>query len=380
LNIDISQLPTPSYVLEEKKLRENLELLKRVSDESGLKILMALKGFAFWKTFPLVKKYLHGISASGLNEALLGFEEFSDEVHTYSPAYNPDEIKRIVEISKTIIFNSFTQLEKYHDFAKRLNPEISIGIRLNPEFSTTKVDLYNPCFPFSRLGVTKKEFVKDIDRWIDKIDGFHFHALCEQGVEDLIPLYREFENKFGYLFDKLKWINMGGGHLITRKDYDIERLISFVKEVRRERKHLQFYIEPSEAIGWETGFLIAKVLDIVENGIKIAILDTSAEAHMPDVLAMPYRPNVVGDVKNGGFRYRFAGNSCLAGDVIGDYRFSKELKVGDKIIFKDMIHYTIVKNTTFNGLPLPSLLKINENGEVVKIKQFSYQDYKNRLS
>jgi carboxynorspermidine decarboxylase len=378
--MEISEIPTPSYVLEEKKLRQNLEILKRVSDESGLNILMALKGFAFWESFPLVKEYLSGTSASGLHEALLGFEEFGDEVHTYSPAFNPNEIEKIAEISTKIIFNSFSQLEKHYDFVKSKNPNISVGLRLNPEFSTTKVDLYNPCSPFSRLGVIQSEFEKNIENWIEKIDGFHFHALCEQGIEDLIPLYREFESKFGNWFDKIKWINMGGGHLITRKDYDIENLISFVKEIKNERSHLQFYIEPSEAIGWETGFLIAEVLDIVENGIKIAILDTSAEAHMPDVLAMPYHPNVEDEIKNSEFHYRFAGNSCLAGDVIGDYYFKNELQIGDKIFFKDMIHYTIVKNTTFNGLPLPSLYKIKESGEIAKIKHFSYQNYKERLS
>jgi carboxynorspermidine decarboxylase len=365
-------LKTPAYVLEEEKLERNLELLQKVNRESGIEILMALKGFALWNSFSTVKKYLSGTSASGLHEALLGFEEFGDEVHTYSPAFNPNEFPKILEISKTIIFNSFSQLEKYYEISKHRE----IGIRVNPEYSSTAVEIYNPCSPYSRLGVIKSEFREEL---IEKIDGFHFHALCEQGIEDLEPLWNAFEEKFGKWLSKVKWVNMGGGHLITREGYDVERFIKFGKRVREKYPHLKFYIEPSEAIGWETGYLISTVLDIVENGIEIAILDTSAEAHMPDVLAMPYRPNVVGDTPDGKFSYRFSGNSCLAGDIIGDYKFEKPLKVGDKIIFKDMIHYTMVKNTTFNGLPLPTIAT-QKDGEIRIIKEFGYLDYKNRLS
>jgi len=377
---DLEQIQTPAYILYEEKLISNLELLKNIQDQSGLKILMALKGFAFWSVFPTVKKYLFGTSASGLHEALLGFEEFSDEVHTYSPAFNPNEIKEIAKISKKIIFNSFSQLEKYFDFVKKINPEIEIGIRLNPEFSTTKVELYNPCSPYSRLGIVKKEFDKHIDNWIEKIDGFHFHALCEQDFEDLEPLFKAFENKFGEYFNKLKWLNFGGGHLITKKGYNYKKLIQFIKSLREKYNWLDFYIEPSEAIGWETGDLVATVLDIIENQIKIAILDTSAEAHMPDVLAMPYRPNIENDIEAGKYKYRLTGNSCLAGDIIGDYSFAKPLKINDKILLKDMIHYTIVKNTTFNGLPLPSIYIQKVDGEIKLIKRFNYFDYKNRLS
>ena len=380
-NIDIDSLPTPSYIMEERLLRDNLEILKQIQDSSGLNILMALKGFALWKSFPLIKDYLIGTSASGLHEALLGFEEFGDEVHTYSPAFNPNEIHKIAKISKKIIFNSFSQLEKYYDVVKDVNPNISIGIRLNPEYSSTEVDLYNPCSPFSRLGVVETEFKKHIENWIEKVDGFHIHGLCEQGVEDLEPLFLAFESKFGNYFKYLRWINLGGGHLITRKDYDIERLIEFVKNFYKKYPNIKLYIEPSEAIGWETGFLLSEVLDIVHNKIDIAILDTSAEAHMPDVLAMPYRPNIIGAVeKSGDFSYRLAGNSCLAGDIIGDYQFKTKLNIGDKVIFKDMIHYTMVKNSTFNGLPLPSILIIKENGVVETVKKFGYIDYKNRLS
>ncbi len=242
------------------------------------------------------------------------------------------------------------------------------------------MELYNPCAPYSRLGIVKSEFDKYIDQYIEKIDGFHIHGLCEQGVEDLEPLYQAFETQFGDYFKYLKWINLGGGHLITRKDYDIGRLIQFVKNFYSKYPEIDLYIEPSEAIGWETGYLVAEVLDIVHNGMDIAILNTSAETHMPDVLAMPYRPNVVGEVEDGKYLYRFGGNSCLAGDIIGDYKFDNPLKVGDRVVFKDMIHYTMVKNTTFNGLPLPSIVIVKENGEIEVIKKFGYLDYKNRLS
>jgi len=378
--IDISSLPTPSYVMEEKLLIKNLELLKYISDNSGLNIIMALKGFALWKSFPIVKKYLKGTSASGLHEALLGYEEFGGEIHTYSPAYNLNEINKIAEISDKIIFNSFAQLNKHINLVKNINPNISIGVRLNPQYSSTAVDLYNPCAPFSRLGIVKSEFDKGIESNIYKIDGFHMHGLCEQGVEDLEPLFEAFENNFGEYFKYLKWINLGGGHLITREGYDVERLINFVKKFYKKYPEIKLYIEPSEAIGWRTGVLVSEVLDIVENGISNAILNASAETHMPDTLAMPYRPKVIGENENGEYLYRFGGNSCLAGDIIGDYRFDKPLKVGDKIIFEDMIHYTMVKNTTFNGLPLPSILIVKENGDIEKVREFSYIDYKNRLS
>jgi carboxynorspermidine decarboxylase len=378
--IDISNLPTPSYVMEAKLLKKNLQLLKYISDKSGLNIIMALKGFAMWKSFSIVRQYLKGTSASGLHEALLGYEEFGGEVHTYSPAYNLNEIDQIAKISDKIIFNSFNQLNQHLNRVKNINPNISIGIRLNPEYSSTAVDLYNPCAPFSRLGIVKSEFLKGIEENMYKIDGFHMHGLCEQGVEDLEPLFEAFENNFGEYFKYLKWINLGGGHLITRKNYDVERLIKFVQHFYIKYPNIKLYIEPSEAIGWQTGFLVSEVLDIVQNGIYNAILNASAETHMPDVLAMPYRPKVYNENEDGEFLYRFGGNSCLAGDIIGYYRFSKNLKIGDKIIFEDMIHYTMVKNTTFNGLPLPSIFIIHENGNIEKVREFGYIDYKMRLS
>ena len=391
----LSKITTPAYICDESQLEKNLQLLKKVSDESGLNIIMALKGFALWGTFDLVRKYISGISASGLHEAMLGYETVTNinqtELHTYSAGFNPNEIDRIAKISSHIVFNSLSQLEKYFDFVKNINPNISIGLRVNPQHSTTSTELYDACSPYSRFGVKAENLQKALDdkdsqisKYLKQINGVHFHALCEQGSDDLEGLFGAFEDKFSSIFpqlENLKWINMGGGHLITRKDYDVEKLINFIKSLYKKYDY-KFYIEPSEAIGWQTGILVAEVLDIVENGMKIAILDASAETHMPDVLAMPYTPNVVGATKpyEREFTYRLAGNSCLAGDVIGDYSFDEELKIGDKIIFEDMIHYTMVKNTTFNGLPLPTIAVIKKDGNLKIIKRFGYTDYKNRLS
>jgi len=381
-SINYKEFPTPAYICEEALLKRNVEILKRVADESGLKILMALKGFALWKTFETVTPAIVGTSASGLHEALLGKEEVGKEVHTYSPAFNLDEIDEVAKTSTTIIFNSLNQLDRHYDRVKNINADLEIGLRVNPEFSSTSTELYDPCSPYSRLGITIKEFSKISTEQLKKIDGLHFHGLCEQGIEHLEPLWSAFEEKFGSYLQDLKWINMGGGHLITRKDYDVDRLIEFVKKLYKKYPKKTLYIEPSEAFGWQTGFLIGEVLDIVHNGIDIAVLNVSAETHMPDVLAMPYRPDVRGADEFGKkeFSYRFGGNSCLAGDTIGDYSFDKPLKIGDKIIFEDMIHYTIVKNTTFNGLPLPKIALLKDNGELNTLKEFGYLDYKNRLS
>jgi carboxynorspermidine decarboxylase len=391
----LSKISTPAYICDESKLEDNLKLLKKVSDESGLNIIMALKGFALWGIFDLVRKYISGISASGLHEAMLGFETVRNinntELHTYSAGFNPNEIEKIAKISSHIVFNSLSQLKKYFDYVKNINPEISIGLRVNPQHSTTSTELYDACSPNSRFGVKSEDFKSALEKnseyseYLKQINGIHFHALCEQNSDDLTGLFQAFEEKFSPFFGELKelkWINMGGGHLITRKDYDVEKLINFVKSLYLKYNFLKFYIEPSEAIGWQTGVLVAEVLDIVENGMKIAILDASAETHMPDVLAMPYTPQVIGGSKpfEREFTYRLAGNSCLAGDIIGDYSFDEELKIGDKIIFEDMIHYTMVKNNTFNGLPLPTIAVIKKNGNLKILKRFGYTDYKNRLS
>jgi len=370
------KLPSPAFVCEEQLLENNLKLLKKVQDEANVNILLALKGFALHSTFDLCKKYLKGCCASGLHEAILAKEEFGGEVHTYSPAFKDEEFDEIVSISNHVVFNSFNQLKQ---FKNKAIGKTSIGLRVNPEYSSVEVDLYNPCGAFSRLGITRANFKEDE---LEGIDGLHFHALCEQNVDALEGALKNFEDKFGEFLPTMKWVNFGGGHHITREDYDVEGLITLLKEFKNRYPHLEVYLEPGEAVGWQTGYLVATVLDIVNNGMDIAILDTSAEAHMPDTLAMPYRA----DIRNSGlanekkFTYRFGGNTCLAGDIIGDYSFDKALEVGDKIILEDMIHYTMVKTTTFNGIKLPSIvLKKNENCYQI-VNNFGYNNYKARLS
>ena len=370
------KLPSPAYVCEEELLEKNLKLLKRVQDETGVKILLALKGFAMHSTFDLCKKYLKGCCASGLHEALLAKEEFGKEVHTYSPAFKDEEIDEIISISNHLVFNSFNQLKRYKDKAFK---KVSLGVRLNPEYSSVEVDLYNPCAPNSRLGITKANFDES---QLQYLEGFHFHALCEQNVDALEGALANFEKNFSLYFSQLKWVNFGGGHHITRADYDVEGLINLLKDFKARYPHLEVYMEPGEAIGWQTGYLVATVLDIVNNGMDLAILDTSAEAHMPDTLAMPYRAMIrnsaVAFEKK--YTYRLGGNTCLAGDIIGDYSFDEPLKVGDRIILEDMIHYTMVKTTTFNGIKLPSIIIKNKDNSYKVIKNFCYNDYKSRLS
>ena len=370
------KLPSPAYVCEEELLEKNLKLLKKVQDETGVKILLALKGFAMHSTFDLCKKYLKGCCASGLHEALLAKEEFGKEVHTYSPAFKDEEIDEIISISNHLVFNSFNQLKRYKDKAFK---KVSLGVRLNPEYSSVEVDLYNPCAPNSRLGITKANFDES---QLQYLEGFHFHALCEQNVDALEGALANFEKNFSLYFSQLKWVNFGGGHHITRADYDVEGLINLLKDFKARYPHLEVYMEPGEAIGWQTGYLVATVLDIVNNGMDLAILDTSAEAHMPDTLAMPYRAMIrnsaVAFEKK--YTYRLGGNTCLAGDIIGDYSFDEPLKVGDRIILEDMIHYTMVKTTTFNGIKLPSIIIKNKDNSYKVIKNFCYNDYKSRLS
>lgn len=353
-----------------------MQLLKRVQDESGIKILLALKGFALWSTFDLCAEYLKGCCASGLNEALLAKEEFKGEVHTYSPAFKDEEIEQIVELSHHVVFNSFAQFKRFKSSAVG---KTSCGLRVNPEYSSVEVDLYNPCAPFSRLGITQANFQESE---LEGIEGLHFHALCEQNVDALEGALANFEKNFGQYLPDMKWVNFGGGHHITRADYDVEGLIQLLIAFKKRYPHLEVYMEPGEAVGWKTGVLVATVLDVVDNGMKIAILDTSAEAHMPDTLAMPYRA----DIRNSGvanekaYTYRLGGNTCLAGDVMGDYSFDTPLEVGDKIIFEDMIHYTMVKTTTFNGINLPSIVILKEDGCYQIVKNFGYNEYKCRLS
>ena len=373
---NINELPSPAFICEVELLKKNLELLKRVQDEADVKILLALKGFALWSTFDLCKEYLEGCCASGLHEALLAKEKFGKEVHTYSPAFKDEEIDEIIEISNHLVFNSFTQLNQ---FASKAKGKTSIGLRVNPEYSSVDVDLYNPCGVFSRLGITKKNFQEDK---LQDVEGLHFHALCEQNVDALEGALSNFEERFGEFLPQMKWVNFGGGHHITRVDYDVEGLIKLLKDFKKRYPNLKVYLEPGEAVGWQTGYLMATVLDIIHNEMQIAILDTSAEAHMPDTLAMPYRA----DIRNSDFAnikkytYRLAGNTCLAGDIIGDYSFDEALKIGDKIILEDMIHYTMVKTTTFNGIKLPSIVLKNSDECYETVNNFGYNEYKSRLS
>jgi carboxynorspermidine decarboxylase len=380
MGIEFSQIEhTPVYVCELAKLRKNLEILDHVQKRSGAKIILALKGFAMHSTFELVGQYLQGCTASGLHEAKLAREKMNKEVHTYSPAFKDEDIDEIARISEHIVFNSVDQLFRFQARVKKINPDISISLRVNPEHSSSPVDLYNPCGLYSRLGTTKKNFDEDV---LQYIDGLNFHALCEQDVSALEDVLEAFEDKFGKYIPQMKYVNFGGGHHITKKGYDTQRLINVINSFKERYRGVEVYLEPGEAVGWQTGYLISTVLDIVDNGMKIAILDTSAEAHMPDTLAMPYRAEVSGADKANvkAFTYRLAGNTCLAGDVMGDYSFDKELKVGDKVVFEDQIHYTFVKNTTFNGIALPSLALWTEDEELKLVKEFGYDDYASRLS
>lgn len=377
------ELKTPVYVCQARELLKNLNILDDIQKRSGAKIILALKGFAMWSTFDLVSEYLQGCTASGLYEARLAREEFAKfspnaEVHTYSPAFKDEEIEEIARISDHIVFNSPNQLKRYGAKVKEINPKIDISLRINPEVSSSPVDIYNPCGIYSRLGTTLENFDETL---LSYLDGLNFHALCEQNVDALEEVLVAFENNFSKYFKNLKYINFGGGHHITRKDYDTERLISVVQSFR-EKYGVDVYLEPGEAVGWETGYLMATVLDTFKNGMDVAILDTSAEAHMPDTLSMPYRAMVrdSGEALEKKYTYRLGGNTCLAGDIMGDYSFDAPLNIGDKIIFEDQIHYTFVKNTTFNGIKLPSLAIERENGEIEIIKEFGYEEYKERLS
>ena len=374
----LDQLPSPAWVLEETLLQRNITILDGIQIQSGAKILLALKGYALWASFPLIQEKLHGCCASGLHEAKLAAEKFGREVHTYSPAFKDEEIEEIATLSHHLVFNSPAQFKKFSKKAKAANPGLSLGLRINPEYSESPVELYNPCGPYSRLGTTVGNFDPEI---LDLCDGFHFHALCEQSAEALKKVLNGFEKKFGSHLSQLKWINFGGGHHITKEGYNRELLIKLVKNFK-EKYRVEVYLEPGEAVAWETGSLVATVLDIVHNGIDIAILDTSAEAHMPDTIIMPYRAEVRGAAEAGEkkYTYRLAGNTCLAGDIMGDYSFDHPLLAGDRIIFEDQMHYTMVKATTFNGIKLPSICILRSDGTVERVRTFGYEDFKNRLS
>ena len=374
----LEQLPSPCWLLEEELLEANLEILQDIKEKAGVSILLALKGFAFWHSFPLVRNYLDGCCASGLHEAKLAAEEFGGEVHTYSPAFKEGEIDEIARLSRHLVFNSPAQLARFGAQAQAANPGLSLGLRVNPEYSEAPVELYNPCGTYSRLGT----LAGDVDdATLRNIEGFHFHALCEQDASALEGVLEAFEAKFGHWLSDLKWVNFGGGHHITRADYDRERLVALLRGFKKRHPHLKIYLEPGEAVGWETGPLVATVLDIVRNGLDIAILDTSAEAHMPDTIIMPYRAEVRGAGQAGEkpYTYRLGGNTCLAGDIMGDYSFDRPLEIGDRILFEDQMHYTMVKATTFNGIPLPAIAILRKDGTVDVVRKFGYEDFKNRL-
>jgi carboxynorspermidine decarboxylase len=372
------KLPSPCWLLEEKKLVRNLELLHDIKEKSGAKILLALKGYALWKSFNIVRTYLDGCCASGLYEAKLAAEEFGKEVHTYSPAFKAEEIEEIARISHHLVLNTPAQFRHFAHKAKSINPDISLGMRVNPEYSKAPKEIYNPCGLYSRLGTTKANFDETL---VDELEGLHFHALCEEDSNALEDVLKAFEEKFGSYIPHMKWINFGGGHHITREGYDTNKLIDLICDFKA-RYDVEVYLEPGEAVGWQTGVLVATVLDIVHNGIDIAILDTSAEAHMPDTIIMPYRAEVRGAGKPGEkpYTYRLGGNTCLAGDIMGDYSFDKPLEIGDKIIFEDQMHYTMVKATTFNGIKLPDIAILRSDGSVDIVRRFGYEDFKQRLS
>jgi carboxynorspermidine decarboxylase len=377
-DIDLSKLPSPCYLVDERLLKKNLEVLDYVQEKTGANIILATKAFSMFSTFPLIGKYLKGVTSSSLHEARLGYEEMGKEVHIYAPAYRDDEFDEIMKYSDHIVFNSFSQWKKFRDKVKNVQgKKIECGIRINPEYSEIETDIYNPCFENSRMGVTLANFEEDE---LEGIDGLHFHTMCEQNSDTLERTIKVVDEKFGKYIRNMKWINFGGGHHITRSDYDMEALIKSINFIK-DKYGVEVYLEPGEAIALNTGFLVSTVLDTMKNGMDIAILDTSAECHMPDVLAMPYRPNIIGAGMPNEYKYtyRFGGPTCLAGDVIGDYSFKEHLKPGDKLVFCDMAIYSMVKNNTFNGVNLPAIVKYSEEKGVEVLKEFGYEDFKSRL-
>lgn len=371
----LDNVPTPSYVIDEKRLRKNLEILKSVEERTGAHILLAQKAFSNYEFYPLIGDYISGATASGLFEARLAYEEMQGENHIFSPAYKESEFKEILDICDHIVFNSFSQWKKFRK--KAMEHGGSFGLRINPECSTQEHGIYDPCAEGSRLGITRANFEPEE---LNGISGLHFHTLCEQNADALAATLTAVEENFGeYLYD-MKWLNFGGGHHITRDDYDIELLISEIERIK-SKYDVEIYLEPGEAVALNAGYLVTEVCEIVDNGIKTAILDTSAACHMPDVLEMPYRP----PLQNGyaaeekTYTYRLSSLTCLAGDIIGDYSFEKPLNIGDRLIFNDMAIYTTVKNNTFNGMCLPSICALSDDGKVRIIRQFGYDDFKCRL-
>lgn len=373
-----TQLPTPCFIVDENRLVQNLAVLRDVADRTGAKILLAQKAFSTFAVYPLLREYLAGTTASGLYEARLGKEEFGGETHIYSPAYAEGEFQEILRYADHIVFNSFQQWKAFGNLARAAGK--SCGLRVNPECSTQSAAhaMYDPCGPTSRLGITQANFQPEL---LDGIDGLHFHTLCEQNADDLVRTVAAFEERFGAYMEGMKWLNLGGGHHITRDDYDVETLVQCVNYLR-DKYGVQIYLEPGEAVVLGAGWLVSSVLEVMRNGREIAILDTSAACHMPDVLEVPYRPPVrrAGEDGQKAFSYLLTGRSCLAGDVIGAYSFDTALRTGDQVVFEDMALYTMVKTNTFNGVPLPLIAVRRADGTDEVVRRFDYQDFKGRLS
>ena len=370
-------LPTPCYVIDEAALISNLEVLRRVEQESGCHVLLAQKAFSAYHVYPLIAKYISGTTASGLFEARLAHEEMgSRQIHVFSPAYKDKEFDELADICDHIVFNSFSQWKRFREKALS-HKNVSFGLRINPEYSEIETRIYDPCAEGSRLGITVEGFEENE---LDGISGLHFHTMCEQGADTLARTLDAVEEKFGKYLYNMKWINFGGGHHITREGYDVELLISCIKRIK-EKYGLEVYIEPGEAVALNAGYLVCSVQNRTKNGMEIAVVDTSAACHMPDVLEMPYRPYIIGsgmpfELK---YTYKLGAPTCLAGDIIGDYSFDEPLSIGDKLIFTDMAIYSMVKNNTFNGMPLPSIFLLDKNGQTQLLKKFGYEDFKSRL-
>lgn len=384
---DFKEIHRPIYILEETRLRRNLELIKHVADHAQVEIILAFKAYALWKTFPVFRQYIHSTTASSLSEARLAVEEFGARAHTFSPAYTDYEIDEIVRCSSHLTFNSLSQYERYHERVRKVSPDIELGLRVNPEYSEIETLLYNPCAPGSRFGITadKMPGVLPTD-----VTGFHCHCHCESGADVFERTLLHIENKFAPWFPQLKWINFGGGHLMTRKDYDVLHLIYILEQFHARYPHLQVIMEPGSAFGWQTGELVSQVVDVVEDkGIRTAILNVSFTCHMPDCLEMPYMPVVRNavtlEVENpmqapgGAHVYRLGGNSCLSGDFMGFWQFDHELQVGENVIFEDMLHYTTVKTNTFNGISHPAIGIVHSDGELEILREYGYEDYRNRM-
>lgn len=378
-----NQIKMPAYILEEEKLRRNLSLIKGVADEAGIEIILAFKAFALWKTFPIFREYINSTTASSLSEARLAYEEFGAPAHTFSPAYTDLEIEDIARMSSHLTFNSLSQYSRHHTKALETNSNLKLGIRVNPEYSEVGTDIYNPCAPGTRFGVLASQLP---ERLPEDITGFHCHCHCESGADVFQRTLVHIEEKFSKWFDQLEWINFGGGHLMTRKDYDIRLLIDILKGFKKRYPNLKVILEPGSAFAWQTGPLVSHVVDVVENkGIKTAILDVSFTCHMPDCLEMPYWPTVrgaetiEGEYGEGENIYRLGGNSCLSGDWMQSWKFDHALQIGETVIFEDMIHYTTVKTCTFNGITHPDICLLKKNGELQVLRHFDYQDYKNRM-